>query len=263
VLAVIIGACLAGCGSGSHGNSCCAVSLPDGAAAGAEAAAPADASYASEAAVTPDMPVAAVEAAASPADASVDAPAAPLDGPSATDSPAVAPDAAAEAAVRMDAAELPGAPDAGFEAAARMDAADASSSPDAVEAAKPADAAAFDTAKPATDVAPATLGELSPKQLYDALASRDFLLIDVHYPNAGSIPGTDARIAYDDIPALVAFIGPNLDTKVVLTCLSGGMSKSAGNALVARGYRNISELTGGMNAWTKAGYSLVHLDGGL
>jgi rhodanese-related sulfurtransferase len=186
------------------------------------------------------------------------------DAPLATDWVTSTPDAvAAEAAIRTD-AELPGAPDAvGFEAAARMDTADAPSSPDAVEAAKPADAAAFDTAKPPTDLGPATLAELSPKQLHDVLANKDFLLIDVHYPNAGSIPGTDARIAYDDIPALVAFIGPSLDTKVVLTCLSGGMSKSAGNALVALGYRNISELTGGMNAWTKAGYSLVHLDGGL
>ena len=64
------------------------------------------------------------------------------------------------------------------------------------------------------------------------------------------------------ISALVAFIGPNLDTKVVLTCRSGGMSKQAGNALVARGYRNISELTGGTDAWTNAGYPLVRLDAG-
>jgi rhodanese-related sulfurtransferase len=41
------------------------------------------------------------------------------------------------------------------------------------------------------------------------------------------------------------------------------MSKTAGDALAARGYRNISELTGGMTAWTNAGYQLVHLDGGL
>ncbi|HEX7599044.1 MAG TPA: rhodanese-like domain-containing protein, partial [Polyangia bacterium] len=97
----------------------------------------------------------------------------------------------------------------------------------------------------------------------DMLPTKDFLLIDVHTPNAGSIPQTDARLAFDDIPALVAFIGPNLDSKVVLTCLSGHMSKTAGDALVAQGYRNISELTGGMNAWTSAGYALIRLDGGL
>ena len=95
------------------------------------------------------------------------------------------------------------------------------------------------------------------------MANKDFLLIDVHTPNAGSIPGTDARIAYTDIAGLVAFIGPDLNTKVVLTCLSGGMSKQAGNALVALGYRNIWELTGGMTAWTAAGYPLVRLDAGL
>lgn len=125
-------------------------------------------------------------------------------------------------------------------------------------------AAPFDGGIP-IDSLLATLGEISPQQLHDALANKDFLLIDVHYPNAGSIPGTDARIAYDNIPALVQFIGPNLDTKVVLTCLMGGMSQQAGDTLVAPpyGYRNIWELTGGMTAWTAAGYPLVHLDGGL
>jgi rhodanese-related sulfurtransferase len=140
---------------------------------------------------------------------------------------------------------------------------DASADAGQAEAAKPVDTAIADAASPKADLAPATLGELSPKQLHDMLATKDFKMIDVHYPNAGSIPGTDTRIAFDDIPALVAFIGPNLDTKVVLACRSGRMSKEAGDALVARGYRNIYELTGGINAWTAAGYTLVWLDGGL
>ena len=73
------------------------------------------------------------------------------------------------------------------------------------------DSAIADAASLKADLAPATLGELSPQQLHDMLATKDFKMIDVHYPNAGSIPGTDARIAYDDIPALVAYIGPDLD----------------------------------------------------
>jgi rhodanese-related sulfurtransferase len=267
VLALAIGVGLAGCGSGSPSGSDAAATLPDaaatlpdgavtlsdGAATGAEAAVlvSADAGNASEAGGSGDRPNGAVEAGraetALPADASADLVTVPLDGPSAQDSLQVTPDvAAAEVVVRMDAADAQSRPDA-----------------DRIEAARPADAMAVEAARPAGDLAPAKLAELSPQQLYALLANKDFLLIDVHYPNAGSIPGTDARIAFDDIPALVAFIGPNLDTKVVLTCFSGGMSKTAGDALVARGYRNVSELTGGTNAWTRAGYTLVRLDAGL
>ena len=211
---------------------------------------PADAATAAAAEVSADGPTVETgpDAALSPADARADTVAAPPDLASATDSLPVAPDAvAAEAVARVDATEALSRPDT-----------------DGLDAAKPTDAMVVDSTKPATDLAPAKLGEISPQDLHAALATnKDFLLIDVHYPNAGSVPGTDARIAFDDIPALVAFIGSNLDTKVVLTCLSGGMSKQAGNAVVARGYRNISELTGGMTAWTNAGYQLVRLDGGL
>lgn len=247
-LALAIGVGLVGCNS-SPGGSDGRAAPPDGSAAGRETAAPADVGSSAAAEASADLPTGGVEAgrevAASQFDASVDRTATPPDVASATDSLRVTPDAGtAEAVAQMDAAE----------AAARMDAA---------EAAKPADTMAFDSGKSATDLAPATLHEISPQDLHAKLANKDFLLIDVHYPNAGSIPGTDARIAYDDIPALVAYIGPNLDTKVVLTCLSGHMSKTAGDALVARGYRNISELTGGMNAWTAAGYPVVHLDGGM
>jgi phage shock protein E len=117
-----------------------------------------------------------------------------------------------------------------------------------------------DTGSP-LDAAPPTLCELTPAQLHDALANKDFLLIDVHTPFAGTIPGTDARILYTDIAGLVAFIGSDLRTKVVLTCHSGGMSTSAGTALVSRGYRAVCELSGGMMAWTNAGYTL-DMDGG-
>jgi rhodanese-related sulfurtransferase len=129
---------------------------------------------------------------------------------------------------------------------------------DRVEASESAEDAIEDS----TGLPPPVLHEMSPQQLEAALASKDFLLIDVHTPNAGSIPGTDARIAYTDIAGLVAFIGPNLDTAVVLTCLEGAMSKQAGDELVALGYRNISELTGGMTAWKSAGYPLIYLDSG-
>jgi rhodanese-related sulfurtransferase len=132
----------------------------------------------------------------------------------------------------------------------------APATPDAkTDADRSADSAAQDGGAP-SDVAP-ILCELSPTELHDALANKDFLLIDVHVPYEGTIPGTDTSIPYNQMDQLTAYIGSNLDTKVVLTCKAGGMSYSAGNALIALGYRNICELTGGMNAWTAQSYPLA------
>ena len=108
----------------------------------------------------------------------------------------------------------------------------------------------------ASDAGQATLGLLTAVELHAALAAKDFLLIDVHTPRAGVVPGTDTSIPFSDVNALAAYIGADLDKKVVLTCLSGGMSDSAGKALIARGYRSVRHLQGGMTAWTAAGYTL-------
>lgn len=106
------------------------------------------------------------------------------------------------------------------------------------------------------DAGAPSLGEFSAAQLHESLNAKDFLMIDVHVPRAGVVPGTDASITWTDIDGLVASIGPSLARKVVLTCLSGHMSEQAGHALIARGYSAVSELTGGMSAWVAAGYTL-------
>ena len=106
------------------------------------------------------------------------------------------------------------------------------------------------------DAGQATLGLITATELHTALATKDFLLIDVHTPRAGVVPGTDTSIVFTDVNGLAAYIGADLDKKVVLTCLSAGMSDSAGKALAKRGYRAILNLQGGMTAWTAAGYTL-------
>ena len=102
----------------------------------------------------------------------------------------------------------------------------------------------------------AGLGVVTPAELHELLTHKDFLLIDVHTPYAGTIPGTDISIPYDHVDDIAAYIGPDLEAKVILTCLGGSMSGSAGWALVARGYRAVRHLQGGMNAWVAAGYTL-------
>ena len=86
--------------------------------------------------------------------------------------------------------------------------------------------------------------------------TRDFLLINVHVPYAGDIPGTDADIAYTDTDGLVAAIGDQLDRTVVVYCRSGSMSAQASGDLVDLGYTAVYDLQGGMNAWQAAGYEL-------
>lgn len=100
------------------------------------------------------------------------------------------------------------------------------------------------------------LHSMTPAELDEALASKDFLLINVHIPYDGEIPGTDTHIEYTDIDAIVDYIGPDLGTKVVIYCKSDHMTDIAGPELVARGYRAVFYLEGGMNAWTAEGFSL-------
>lgn len=101
-----------------------------------------------------------------------------------------------------------------------------------------------------------SLGGLSPEELHSALENKDFLLINVASASGGQIPGTDTYIPYNDTDALVEYIGDDLQTKVVLYCVSSGRSSVAGKNLVERGYCSIRHLLGGMNAWTAAGFSL-------
>ena len=100
------------------------------------------------------------------------------------------------------------------------------------------------------------LHTMSPAELDAALADKDFLLINVHVPYEGEIPGTDTHLTYTDVDALAAYIGTDLSTQVVIYCKSDHMTDIAGPELVARGYRNVYYLEGGMNAWTAEGYTL-------
>ncbi len=101
-----------------------------------------------------------------------------------------------------------------------------------------------------------TLHPMSPQELHAALGSKDFLLVNVHIPDAGEIPGTDTHIPYTDVDAMVAYIGADLGVKVVIYCLTDHMALIAGPSLVQRGYLNIYYLQGGMNAWVAAGFTL-------
>jgi rhodanese-related sulfurtransferase len=106
-----------------------------------------------------------------------------------------------------------------------------------------------------------TLQRISPAQASDLIATANPIVINVHIPYAGDIPGTDVDIPYNDVDAIETYLNHDHCADLLLVCLSGGMSQSAGSELIKRGYLRVRDLSGGMMAWQSAGYPLL-MDGG-
>jgi rhodanese-related sulfurtransferase len=89
------------------------------------------------------------------------------------------------------------------------------------------------------------------------LESEDFLFVNTHVPYEGDIPGTDLSVPYDEIGRKENLDRlPSKDARIVLYCKSGRMSAEAARTLVALGYSDVLDLSGGMVAWQDAGLPL-------
>jgi rhodanese-related sulfurtransferase len=106
-----------------------------------------------------------------------------------------------------------------------------------------------------------TLVRLKPADAKQLIDTSDPIVINVHIPYEGDIPGTDTSIPYNNVDAIEKYLNYDHCADVLLVCKSGGMSQTAGNELIKRGYLRIRDLDGGMIAWESAGYPLLK-DGG-
>ncbi len=83
------------------------------------------------------------------------------------------------------------------------------------------------------------------------------LVINVHIPDEGSLPGTNLALPYNQIDARTADLPADRSTPLAIYCMSGNMSAIAGRELTALGYTDVVELDGGMQAWQASGRTLL------
>ncbi len=98
--------------------------------------------------------------------------------------------------------------------------------------------------------------DINAYELSQMLNNKDFLLIDVHIPEQRHIPETDFVIPYNQIDKVVNTIGQDKNKKVVIYCRSGSMSRGVVKYLRDIGYKNVYELTGGINSWIQKALKL-------
>lgn len=78
----------------------------------------------------------------------------------------------------------------------------------------------------------------------------DFTLLDVREPHEYQISNIDGTlIPLDDLPGRTDEL--DKDKEIVVMCRSGARSANACNLLEKKGFKNVSNLVGGVNAWAK------------
>jgi len=103
------------------------------------------------------------------------------------------------------------------------------------------------------------LGGIKPAQAAELAQRPGTLVLDVrtlveyeggHLPSAVLIP-------IQQLPGRLAELPQDKKTPILVYCAVGGRSAAAAGLLKAKGYENVSDLSGGISAWESAGLPVV------
>ncbi len=94
--------------------------------------------------------------------------------------------------------------------------------------------------------------EISAKEAKERLESdENILLLDVRTPEefaAAHIPGS-VSLPLNRVESGISQVAPDLNTEIIVYCLSGARASTACNYLASQGYTNVSTM-GGIRSWT-------------
>ena len=97
------------------------------------------------------------------------------------------------------------------------------------------------------------LAEISPLQAAEIVHSDTAIIIDVRTQSewdAGHIPGA-IHIPLSEVKERINEFKAYDGKTIVMQCRSGKRSATAGKILLAAGYTDVTNLTGGINAWSE------------
>lgn len=93
---------------------------------------------------------------------------------------------------------------------------------------------------------------VGPDEFASRLGDPDAVVVNVHTPYEGEIAGTDLFVPFDQVRSSDA-LPDDRDRPLLVYCRSGNMSAEATAELTEAGYRDVTDLAGGMVAWEAAG----------
>lgn len=97
---------------------------------------------------------------------------------------------------------------------------------------------------------------ISLDQFVKMFEQKDFILMNVHIPYQGEIPGTDLLVPFNQIDQHGDELPMAKDKKIVVYCMTGPMGYYAADKLAAMGYTRVIHFEHGMKAWSRSGRQL-------